>query len=183
MFSREILCAVSRTLSTGTCSTVTGGQPTCYLYQAGEDVDYELIAECVNSYLDLTTSQQTAILCDWNISPRLVAPLLARQVILYDSGVETFDMEHTPSLYTTDLATQRVGLLSWLECGGTLVTHDKMFRGCEAHTVIFISSKWAYTGSQRRSGFTRAVSELCLVTSHHGLNQSELRKLFNVINV
>ena len=85
---------IHKSISPGSCSTVTGTRPTCYLYSAG-DVNYNaVIARCINQYLEHNKSEQTVILCDQFISPRQVKPLLTGDVTLYDAGVEKFDMDH-----------------------------------------------------------------------------------------
>ena len=125
------------------------------------------------------------ILCDAYTSPRQVKPLLTGDVTLYDAGVEKFGSFNKPHHYSADLARQREDLVKWINNGGVLLTHDKMFRGCEAETIVFLTKLWGpgTVGSQPRSGPTRAVSQLCIVTSDFQINQDEIKKYFNVIDV
>ena len=147
-----------------------------------------MIAGCVNSYLEHNKSDQTVILCDWNISPRQVKPLLTGEVTLYDAGVEEFDYSSKPHHYSPDLPRQREDLVNWISNGGVLLTHDLMYRGCEADTIVFISDKWGGGGRQARSGPTRAVSQLCLVSSDWFIEnnkeeiiQEKIKQYFNLI--
>ena len=152
----------------------------------------------VNHFLEDNQSQQIVILCDLNISPRELKPQLRsrREILLYDSGVSEFRDVYTPHYYNADTDRQREDLLHWLEKGGVLLTHDKLFKGCEAETVVFVSPSWGSTGSvQRRGGAVRAVSDLCLVTSSwilssYGLKsekydkkRDEIKQYFHLINV
>ena len=92
-------------------------------------------------------------------------PLLTGDVTLYDAGVEKFDNYNEPRLYSADLARQREDLVKWINNGGVLLTHNSMFRGCEAENIVFLTKYWGFGGRQPRSGPTRAVSQLCIVTS------------------
>ena len=177
--------------SAGECSTITGSKPICFLYgfipgQRGQvkNIEDRKSSSCVNSYLK-QKKKQVAILCDFTVSPREMKPLLSGDILLYDAGVEQFDgINIGGRLYTADLAKQREDLVKWITDGGVLLTHEKMFRGCEAEAVIYLARGWGgVAGDQRRSGFTRAVSDLCLVTDDLGIKQDELRKYFNVVNV
>ena len=173
---------ISKSISPGSCSTVTGTRPTCYLYKYSDDVNYEELARCVNQYLEHNKSQQTVILCDWDISPRQVKPLLTGDVTLYDAGVEEFDNYNRPRHYSADLARQREDLVKWINNGGVLLTHNTMFRGCEAETIVFLTKLWG-GGCQPRSGPTRAVSQLCIVTSDGGIKLDEIKQQFNVFDL
>ena len=199
---------IPRSISAGSCSTVTGTRPTCYLYKYSDAVNYPVIARAVNQYLNrLSDFTQTVILCDQNISPRKVKPLLTCDVTLYDgddAGVEEFDgldnnrprvssiedlgrLERGSFMRTTrsfgiDLYKQKEDLVKWIHNGGALLTHDKMFNGCEAENIIFLTKLWG-GGQTRRSGPTRAVSQLCLVTSDGGINEDEIKQHFTVIDM
>ena len=200
---------IEKLISVGSCSTVSGVKPTWYLYKYtknSEDVNfvnYQVIAECVKSYLKKNKREKTVILCDWGISPRQVKSLLTPEtgtpetetpetetpdtetpdtetpdtpdVTLYDAGVQEFGYCSKPRHYTADLDRQRKDLEHWIQGGSSvLVTHDVMYRGCEAETIVFISDRWGGRGRQARSGPTRAVSQLCLVTSEYfKINQGE----------
>ena len=174
---------IPKSISPGSCSTVTGTRPTCYLYKYSGDVNYEVMARCVNQYLEHNKSQQTVILCDLDISPRQVKPLLTGDVTLYDAGVEEFNVYNTPRHYSADLARQREDLVKWINNGGVLLTHDTMFRGCEAETIIFLTKYWGRGVDQPRSGPTRAVSQLCIVTSDYLIKPDEMKQHFNVIDL
>ena len=174
----------SNSISTSSCSTVTGSRPTCYLfeYRWGDGVNHEELARIVNCYLADNKSDQTVILCDRIISPRQVKPFLTGEVTLYDAGVEEFDnIYNKPSHYSADLARQREDLVKWINNGGVLLTHDMMFNGCEAETIVFLT-KYLSSRSQPRSGPTRAVSQLCIVTSDFRMKQDEIKQHFNVID-
>ena len=174
---------ISKSISAGSCSTVTGTRPTCYLYKHRAGVNYSLIGECVDKYLELHKTTQTVILCDREISPRQVKPLLTGDVTLYDAGVEQFDSFNRPRHYSADTARQRQELITWISYGGVLLTHDSMFRGCEAETIVFLTHRWGAGGGQPRSGPTRAVSQLCLVASDHGIKPEEIKQHFTVVDM
>ena len=142
-----------------------------------------MIARCVNQYLEHNKSQQTVILCDRFISPRQVKPLLTGDVTLYDAGVEEFDHYSKPRHYSADLARQREDLVKWINNGGVLLTHDTMFRGCEAETIVFLTKLWGGVGGQVRSGPTRAVSQLCIVTSDLNIKANEIKQYFTVFDL
>ena len=57
-----------------------------------------------------------------------------------------------------------------------------MFAGCEATNVVMVSHDWGAQGcgGHLRRGLTRAVSQLCLVTSDLGINQDEIKQFFNI---
>ena len=62
-----------------------------------------------------------------------------------------------------------------------------MFRGCEAETVVYLTQDWGGAdlsgGSQARSGPTRAVSQLCLLTSDYKIKPEEIKQHFTVIDM
>ena len=64
-----------------------------------------------------------------------------------------------------------------------LLTHDRMFRGCEAETIVFLTMAWGDHGYQARSGPTRAVSQLCIVASDHYIKPDEIKQHFTVIDM
>ena len=102
---------ISKSISAGSCSTVTGTRPTCYLYKHRTgDVNYSLIGECVDKYLELHKTAQTVILCDHGISPRQVKPLLTGDITLYDAGVEEFGFDNTPRHYRADYLARQPNL-------------------------------------------------------------------------
>ena len=76
--------------------------------------------------------------------------------------------------------------MEWINNGGVLLTHDTMFRGCEAETVVFLTKLWgggAGGGRQTRSGPTRAVSQLCIVTSDYNIRPDEMKQHFTVVDL
>ena len=175
---------ISKSIRTGGCSTVTGSRPTWYTYKYSSEVNYKIIASCVENYLKQRKSDKIAILCDYAVSPKQVKTLLTGDIVLYDAGVEKFAFDYKRHHYDTDIARQEEDLLKWISNGGILLTHEKMFRGCEAETVVYISHFWAnYGGVQLRSGVTRAVSNLCIIVADDGIKQDEIKRYFNVINV
>ena len=179
--------SINKSISSGSCSTVIGTRPTCYFYKDSVGVNYEEMARCANKYLENNRSKQTVILCNRNISPRQVKmklkPLLTGDVTLYDAGVEKFDYYNTPLHYGADIAGQREQVKTWINNGGVLLTHDSMFRGCEAETIVFLTQFWGGAVGQTRSGPTRAVSQLCIVTSDYGIKLDEIKQHFNVVDV
>lgn len=176
---------IPKSISAGSCSTVTGTRPTCYLYKDSAKVNYRELAGIVKDYLEHNKSDQTVILCDYYISPRQVKPLLTGDVTLYDAGVEKIDYYNIPRHYSADLAIQREDLVKWINNGGVLLTHDIMFRGCEAETIVFLTRGGGNVGvnGQLRSGPTRAVSQLCIVTSDKDIKVDEIKQHFNVIDL
>ena len=72
-------------------------------------------------------------------------------------------------------------LSAWLGAeAGVLVTSERQFRGCEADTMIFVTSCWGAYRSSRRSPVTRAVAGLTLVTSDGGRSVQGLRRDWDV---
>ena len=60
------------------------------------------MVKCINNYLENNKSQ-TVILCDYGISPRQMKSLLTTDVILYDAGIDMFDVaRYTPHHYSED---------------------------------------------------------------------------------
>ena len=99
---------IGNSISSGSCSTVTGTRSTCYLYKYSPNiVNYKEIARCANKYLENNRSKQTVILSDGITSPRQVKPLLTGDVTLYDAGVEKFDQWNTPCHYSVEIDKQR----------------------------------------------------------------------------
>ena len=172
---------IRNSISAGSCSTVTGTRPTCYLC---DFQNFEVFPRCVDHYLKHNKSEQIVILCDLGISPSEVKSLLTGDVTLYDAGVEKFNVtDNTPRHYSADLARQREDLVKWINNGGVLLTHDTMFRGCEAETIVFLTKLWGGVGGQVRSGPTRAVSQLCIVTSDLNIKANEIKQYFTVFDL
>ena len=182
----EVMCGMPINNSS-ICSTVPGPRPFYYLYEYSDNGSYDAIARCVNNYLqgefNEPSSKHTAILCSANISPRQVKPLLTGDITLYDGGVEIFEgFNYIPQYYSVDKARQREDLESWLKTGGVLLTHYAMFRGCEAQTVVFIALRGSSSCTRfnrytpHRSGPSRAVSQLCVVTSDFEIDEDMLKE-------
>ena len=180
-----------KSISSGFSSTVMGTRPTCYVYEyrmhfdATYDVNYEVVATCIKHYLEncKTACAKTVILCDREISPWQVKQRLAVDVTLYDAGV--YKIKKNPHYYSADLLRHFFDLVTWINRGGVLLTHDEMFNGCEAEQVIFLTQQWGTRAGEHqvRSGPTRAVSQLCVVTSDQYIKQEELKQYYNIIEV
>ena len=57
--------------------------------------------------------------------------------------MEEFDEYYGgPHQYSADIESQKGELVTWINNGGVLLTHDCMFRGCEAETIVFLSLLW-----------------------------------------
>ena len=174
---------IRKSISAGSCSTVTGTRPTWYLHRIGYSPgdNCKELARISNCYLERNKSDQTVILCDLRISPSQVKPLLTGDVTLYDAGVEEFTY-YEAQHYSADLARQREDLVKWINNGGVLLTHDKMFKGCEAENIVFLTTDWGCRVGQARSGPTRAVSQLCIVTSDRDIKLDMIKQHFTVID-
>ena len=108
---------------------------------------------------------------------------MTSSVTLYDGGVEKFDDCNPSRPYSADLGRQREDLVKWINNGGVLLTHNNMFGGCEAETIVFLTKFWGGVGTQTRSGPTRAVSQLCIVTSDWMIKLDEMKQHFTVIDL
>ena len=176
---------VSSSIAAGSASTVAGTRPTAILYKWSSDPDYQVLAGCVSLYLKRekinTATSSVAILCDNEISAtKLSAALQLPEFYTYTAGLE-FD-RYNSAEYSSEGGDQDTSSVeAWLERGGVLLTHSMQFRGCEADVVILVSRYWAgYDG--RRSGVTRGVASLCLITPDDSVNADKMRKVFNVIH-
>ena len=131
---------------------------------------------------DRPPTSHTAVLCSDDISPRQVATAIPT-AILYDGGMEGYDMFGTPTLLaSSERCDQRPGLERWLTTGGTLVTHEKMFRGMEAPSVLFVT--WCPgSGVGSRSAIMRAVASLCIITNSVYSKEEKLGEAFEVVNI
>ena len=91
-----------------------------------------------------------------------------------EDGNPTYDDD------TTDVDTGDVE--SWIHEGGLLLTHDRLFNGCEADLVIIVSTVWGGTATTNiRSGVTRAVADVCVLMSDDG--NTDVEKLTQTFNV
>ena len=70
--------------------------------------------------------------------------------------------------------------MRWLDGeGGCLITHNRVFNGCEATTAILVSRNKYDTGM--RSGLLRGVARLILVGHNYYYNKEKLSQDFDVI--
>ena len=143
----------------GKCNTVIGEKPTWYLFQ---NPSIEKLVDCVKKHMNAKKYERVAILCDRGISPRQVKPYLAGDIIFYEGEVEVFEqidierLDRDRDYFTrpsksdpAELAKQKEDLERWLDQGGILLTHERMFRGCESEAVILISGQWSLIQGQR----------------------------------
>ena len=186
----------------GECSTIVGSRPTAVLYSRSDKYNYELYADIIVMYInrhigDISDNTRIVILCDMVIEPRqLLLQLTSNhqtsecwskcggRVKYYDGGVSKFDGDGNPTHNddTTDVDTGDVE--SWIHEGGLLLTHDRLFNGCEADLVIFVSQGWGANNTNIRSGVTRAVADVCVLMSDDGTADVEkLTQTFNVEDV
>ena len=130
-----------------------------------------------------TATSSVAILCDTEISAtKLAAELQLPGLLTYTAGVERFS-DYNSTKYSSeggDQDTSSVG--AWLERGGVLLTHSMQFRGCEADVVILVDRLWGYTSDGRRSGITRGVASLCLITPDKFANVDKMKKVYDLIH-
>ena len=64
---------------------------------------------------------------------------------------------------------------------GCLITHNRMFSGCEATTAILVSKYRDDPGL--RSGLLRGVARLVLVGDKYGYEKKKLMQDFDVIEI
>ena len=187
---------VTISIAEGSASTVAGTRPTAILYKRtllgdayshfiSDISDYEVLAGCVSLYLERekinTATSSVAILCDGEISAtKLAAKLQLPGLYTYTAGVERF--YYNSAKYSSKGGSGDTSSVeAWLERGGVLLTHSKQFRGCEADVVIVVNRYFAgYDYDGRRSGLTRGVASLCLITDDN-VKVDEMRKVYNVI--
>ena len=127
-------------------------------------------------------TSHTAVLCSGYISPRQVAAAIPT-AILYDGGVEVYNIRGIPTLLaSSERCDQRPGLERWLTTGGTLVTHERLFRGMEAASVLYVTDSPGLGGGVR-SALMRAVASLVLVTDSRQTNKEKVGEAFEVVNI
>ena len=141
----------------GQCSTVPGSRPVCILYHNGflhnnilNTINYSAVSGAIRRYIrhinvnPAACHDKIVILLSNNISTqKLSTKLSLANVELYDGGVDMFDDQNVPRHYTISppqLARQEEAALTWLRCGGLLLTHAAQFRGCEASNVILVTN-------------------------------------------
>ena len=188
--SRTTIPTVS-VIPPGSRSTVPGPPPRMVLTKWSDIPDYPTIqlslAHCLTSLLPSPLTGPVAILCGADISPREVAQRLSSSqhpVTLYDGGVRHYDSDGSPSLYpAAERRDQRGQLEVWLGGGAaTLVTHNILFSGMEAATVIYVTG-WPGAEPGARSGIMRATAGLLLVADSDAVEEEEASKMFNVITI
>ena len=120
------------------------------------------VASAVEQYL--ATHNRCVVLCDYDDEvPELSAALTSRHL-----------------LYTGQQQ-QQGAVERWLEGEGegVLVTTARLFRGCEAPAVVWVS-RYRYGGWWgRRSATTRAVAALLLITSDRHTNCDNVYNYFD----
>ena len=155
----------------GQCSTIVGSRPTAVLLSGSDQYNYKLYSDIIVKYINnniggiSVTATRIAILCDKLLEPKqLMTELFTKLggIKYYDGGVKKFDGDGIPTYDDTNVC-YTGDLESWILNGGLLLTHDILFNGAEADTVIFVSSNWGGMTTNIRSGVTRAVSHFCLV--------------------
>ena len=76
---------------------------------------------------------------------------------------------------------QKANFLQSLEGkGGILVTHNRLFAGMEAPTVIFITKTLGPNETAVRSGMLRAVAKLIVITDSADANIKNIEEHFDV---
>ena len=174
----------------GSRSTVAGPRPWCVLTKWSYYPHYSPIQQCLlhclTSLLPSPLPGPVAILCGALISPREVARRLSPQhpVILYDGGVLEYGMFGSPSLYpAAERLAQRGELEVWLRGGAApLVTHNTLFSGMEAATVIFVTMTLGDEAGGR-SGIMRATAGLLVVADSDGVNDEGIRENYDIITL
>ena len=135
--------------------------------------------------------QDCVVLCGVNISPTKLGQHLVTaglgQIQVYHGGVHHFDRwgtaEFLPSTWDNE-EQEKVGR-SWLSGeGGSLITHNIMFSGCEAATAFFISK--CADEPAVRSGLLRGVARMVLVGGNvgtWGYKKEKLQGRFDVYEI
>ena len=132
--------------------------------------------------------QDSVVLCGAEICPVSLGQYLASagvgQVQVYHGGVEYFDFRGEAKSLSTpwdDDQQEEVGR-SWVSgVGGSLVTHNLMFGGCEAGTAVYIA-RGAYEPGMR-SGLLRGVGRLILIGDNIYYGKKKLQETFDVIEI
>ena len=176
-------------ISPGSSSTVPGARPRAMVYKYTPDVDHSKLARFVTQHLMTLDTERLkcVVLTDERISPRKLSKKLRQRGITpscYDGGVEMFKYGGRPEYREGGAGDGGEAELSaWLRAeAGVLVTSEHQFRGCEADTVIFVTTDWGgyISTTSRRSPVTRAVAGLLLVTGDLDLSVPELRRDWDV---
>ena len=175
-------------IAQGASSTVPGARPRAMVYKHTPAVDHSRLARFVTQHLMTVDTERLkcVVLTDRRISPRQLREELIQRGIrpsCYDKGVEMFDCYGMPEYREGGAGDGgEAELTAWLRAeAGVLVTSEHQFRGCEADTVIFVTTDWAgYSSRSRRSPVTRAVAGLLLVTGDLRLSVPKLRRDWDV---
>ena len=183
----QTVLVIKPLIAPGGSSTVPGARPRAMVYKYTDDVDYSKLARFVTQHLRTVDTERLkcVVLTAEMISPRKLSVELRKRGVTpscYDGGVEMFYYGGRPE-YREGGAGDGGDpeLTAWLRAeAGVLVTHEQQFRGCEADTVIFVTTEWAGYISGNRSPVTRAVAGLLLVTSDYDLRVRELRRDWDV---
>merc|ERR1712192_128896 len=108
---------------------------------------------------------------------------------LYDGGVEYYSYakahHYSSPQHAVDEAPspdqQRADLIQWMEGpGGILVTHNRLFAGMEAPTVVLITKTLGTNETAVRSGMLRAVAKLVVISDRRDTNIQMVEKHFDV---
>ena len=153
-------------------STVPGPQPHCVLVpmiaRGGQGIFYKTLENTLHYVLSdsilhySATGEHLAILCNSIISPRAVAEDLRAagvSLTLYDAGVRAFDSRGNPNLFNPldglePVERQKKDVEAWLTGGGgILVTHNKMFVGMEAPTVVLLTPQVRHSAPFHTAGY------------------------------
>ena len=159
--------------------------------------NYPLINKAIQQamaelYLPAPLPHNCAILCGSHISPIMVAEhlgsLAAADVKVFHGGVDTYDESGDAIYLPFDQQKQQAVVVSpvrqWLDgADGCLITHNTLFGGMEAVTVIFITRRPDDSGI--RSGMLRGVARLVLIADNGmaGFDVKKIEKHFNVIEM
>ena len=186
--------------------TVPGERPDCVVAPIGfNKPNMQNIAMCLEFsltqllHLDSVAagklSPHIVILCGDGIPPREVwktIDYLNIQPVLYDGGVEAYryatahhyPIQENPSNDEFSTVKQKANLLQWLEgTGGILVTHNRLFAGMEAPTVILITKTIGTNETAVRSGMLRAVAKLIVITDTTDANVTNIEEHFDVTHM
>jgi len=161
----------------GQSSTITGQKPTAILYNENcfGSVDHEVLGKCVKLYIEKnphTLKTRLAILCYNEVSPgqlnRILKELIGLPIKCFDAGIDFFYDKDKPKYSEIKKYSSIDIVKSWFAEGGILLTHNRMFYGCEAESVILVSGmEWNNKEPNARSGPTRGVANLCIITRKH----------------
>jgi len=158
-------------LDEATSSTIPGEKPTCILTSCmtqGTSVNYTVIRRCLKQALDqvfhlppaAASMEHLVILCGEEVRS------LGHCCTLYDGGVRTYNWSQ-PSLYHTsdqEKVAMKKDVTAWLSAtGGILATHNELYQGMEAPSVIFITKEFCGEPATR-SALLRAVARLVVIT-------------------